>query len=86
MTSETPWEVLSVAGRECLAARLPGGGFVVPRVLVGRFEVEALLAPGELTVVLRARDRRTGRPVVVKALQPRAYLPPEGSMRPRAQT
>jgi serine/threonine protein kinase len=47
----------------------PEGVVTVAQVVAGRYEVEGLFAAGEHTVMLRARDQRTRRPVMIKALR-----------------
>src|SRR5579883_2314491 len=73
-SSLTPGEPFSWRGRDYLRFALlhPAGArasFAIARRLGDRYEVEELLAEGETSVLLRARDSRTFRPVVIKALR-----------------
>jgi len=45
----------------------PDAHFSVAEVITGRYRIEGLLTAGQFTVVLAARDDRTGRTVVLKA-------------------
>lgn len=81
-SSEPPpgsgWLPVSQEGRDYFRVRspdMPGRcvGFLVPGVIAGRYEVGELLSLGELTLSLLARDRRTRRAVVVKALRGDLY-------------
>jgi serine/threonine protein kinase len=73
-SAETAWEALEIGGRPFLRTRLgdpeaPRLRHTTPRRIAGRYEVESLLAWGERTALVQARDLRTGRPVVVKSVR-----------------
>lgn len=74
---------LARQGRLFVRARLddPDGGFglvTVPDPVAGRYRPDRVLAVGELTFLLHARDLRTGRPVVIKAVRSDRLAPPPG--------
>jgi serine/threonine protein kinase len=60
----------------------PGPGLVVAQPLAGRYRIEALLAVSGSAVLLEARDLRTGRDVVIKALRAEAVRPPPPGVEP----
>ena len=60
---------------ERLEADGPDAPFLVPVAIVDRYDVGAILAVGEQTVLLNATDRRTRRPVVVKTLRSDVFHP-----------
>ncbi len=53
----------------------PDAKFVVAETLGNRYNVSGLFAVGETSVVLLARDLRTHRDVLIKAVRPDAFLP-----------
>ncbi|MBX6311492.1 MAG: hypothetical protein IRY99_01000 [Isosphaeraceae bacterium] len=78
------WEPFGHRGRPFLRGALPGPrgrealAFAVAREIAGRYRVEGLFDIGSATVLLRARDLRTGRPVLVKTTRADAVrLPPD---------
>src|SRR4051794_23363458 len=75
--------------RAFLRATLPesqpdGSPFLVARVVAGRYRVGELFAVGEVTVLLTARDERTHRDVLIKALRSDLLRPPPGLPDPAA--
>lgn len=68
------WDTFSVRGRAFVRMTLPDStqplaSLSVASSVAGRYRVENLLACGEATVLLRAFDTRTARPVVLKAVR-----------------
>lgn len=62
----------------------PGPGLIVAQPLAGRYRIEALLAISGSAVLLEARNLRTGRDVVIKALRAEAVRPPPMGIEPSA--
>lgn len=62
----------------------PGPGLVVGQPLAARYRIEALLSVSGSAVLLEARDLRTGRDVVIKALRSEAVRPAPPGIEPSA--
>ncbi|MDB5349555.1 MAG: hypothetical protein JWN86_802 [Planctomycetota bacterium] len=62
----------------------PDSPFVVARILSGRYSVSEPFAVGETSVVLAARDLRTDRDVLIKAVRTDAILPAPPGVEPNA--
>ena len=62
-------------------ARGPEGALTVAETVAGRYQIDDLFGAGESSVLLRARDLHTCRPVLIKALRSDLLLgpPPAGS-------